>query len=120
MFDVLSFYSSTLLMDFQDIEGDGSVETSKDINGAVNNTQDDVFETGSIRSGGVDGSIESDAEATKAEQRDGGNESQDAIPRYTVKKTSSFKPVSVTRNFLMKAGSTAGLPPKTSIDKGLK
>ena len=95
------------------------MESHKHINGIVNDSQEtETYEEGSVRSSGVDGSIGSDVDKNEVNgliSKD--SDGQDTIPRYTVKKTMSFKPANVTKNFLMKAGSTSVLP-KSSVDKG--
>lgn len=92
----------------------------KQVNGIGIETQEaDPYENGSVKSAGIDGSIGSDTDMNKAEAGENlGKDTEGAVPRYTVKKASSFKPVSVTKTFLMKAGSTSVLP-KSAIDKGL-
>ena len=99
---------------------DVQAEPAHQVNGAVGDYHEqESHENGSVRSGGLEGSAGSDTDMSKAEAAGDGKdvEGGDPIPRYTVKKTSSFKPVSVTKSFLMKAGSTGG--PKAGSDKGL-
>ena len=99
---------------------DAKPELSKQVNGISGDIQEhDPYENGSVKSGGAEGSAGSDTDLSKAEA--GGTagkdaEARDSIPRYTVKKTSSFKPASLTKSFLMKVGSTGG--PKAGSDKG--
>lgn len=74
----------------------------------------DNFEAGSVRSAGFEGSLGSDTDTNKMEAIGAG---KDAVSRYSVKKPVGFKPVSVTKSFLAKAGTTV-LPIKTVGDKG--
>ena len=74
----------------------------------------DNFEAASVRSAGFEGSLGSDTDTNKMEANGVG---KDAVPRYSVKKPVGFKPVSVTKSFLAKAGTTV-LPIKTVGDKG--
>ena len=80
----------------------------------------EVNENGSFRSTGVDGSTDSDTETSKLEGIEAAGkdiDGRDQIPRYSVKKVAGFKPVSVTKNFLAKAGSVSTTV-KSSSDKG--
>ena len=96
--------------------------SGKQSNGLPPDSMDaEGFEAGSVRSAGIDGSMGSDTDTSKAEALGGvtkEGENRDAVPRYTVKKSASFKPVSVTKSFLAKAGSTVA-PIKTTGEKGL-
>ena len=93
-----------------------TTDTSKYVNGISNESQDsDMFESGSA---GIEDSLGSDVDInSRVEVGNTMIEGQDGVPKYTVKKTSSFKPVSVTKTFLMKAGSAAALP-KSGMEKG--
>lgn len=104
------------------VEHSFDIPGEKQPNGLFHDSTDiEVFEAGSIRSAGIDGSMGSDTDTSKAEAVGGvvkEEENRDAIPRYTVKKSASFKPVSVTKSFLAKAGSTVA-PIKTGVEKGV-
>lgn len=83
---------------------------------------DGIQETSILEDGpnstGVDGSSAPDTENSKSEAIETVAKDADGQgPRYAVRKSASFKPVSVTKNFLAKAGSTS-TPLKTSADKG--
>ena len=71
----------------------------------------------------VDGSIGSDTDTSKVDaaehSRKGLLEGQEQIRPYTVKKSATFKPVSITKNFLAKAGTTPTPPPQSGSDKGI-
>jgi hypothetical protein len=89
-------------------------------NGIVIDSHDNEFESGSVLSAGLDGSAGSDTDTSKAEiSGNSGKDSEgrDAIPKYAAKKSASFKPVSVTKSFLAKAGSTT-VPTKIAGEKG--
>jgi hypothetical protein len=59
----------------------------------------------------------SDSEASRTDQAEvDGKEGGQTVRRYSVKKSASFKPVSVTKNFLAKAGTAT--PVKALGDKG--
>jgi hypothetical protein len=76
------------------------------------------MEDGSVKSVGMEGSAGSDTDASKTDL--GNTASKDLegqVPRYSAKKLASFKPVSVTKSFLAKAGS-ASTPAKAGSDKG--
>ena len=77
----------------------------------------EINENGSVKSAGVDGSVGSDTDTSKHETMGKDADGRDQIPRYSVKKAVGFKPVSVTKNFLAKAGSVSTLV-KASGDKG--
>ena len=95
-------------------------ETLEERRGGGEPQDTEINENGSVRSAGVDGSIGSDTDTSKHEgmgvtgkDADG----RDQIPRYSVKKAVGFKPMSVTKSFLAKAGSVSTLV-KLSGDKG--
>ena len=77
----------------------------------------DVAENASTRSAGIDGSHGSDTDYTKNEGV--GSTEKDAVPRHSVKKSATFKPVSVTKNLLAKTG-TVATPTKPNSDKRKK
>ena len=99
-------------------------DVEQNTNGILHNSDNRDFESnedGSIRSAGVDGSMGSDTDTSRNDAA--GNTGKDAdgrdqVPRYAVKK-SSFKPVSVSKTFLAKAGNSTTLV-KSSSDKGNK
>ena len=104
-----------------DAEGEENVqqitEPVKQVNGISSEYQEsDVVEDGSVKSAGLDVDVNGRAESGNTGKD--GESQDDGVPKYSVKKASSFKPVSVTKTFLMKAGSAAALP-KSGIDKGL-
>ena len=71
----------------------------------------------------VDGSIGSDTDTSKVDAaenpRKGLLEGQEQIRPYTAKKSATFKPVSITKNFLAKAGTASTPPPQLGSDKGI-
>lgn len=78
-------------------------------------------EEGSVRSAGVDGSVESDTDTSKIDPADGARkdtaENVELSRTSSMKKPASFKPVSVTKSFLAKA-STTSTPTSKTMDKG--
>ena len=82
---------------------------------SIENQEIEASEIGSVKSAGFDGSLGSDTDTNKIESSGNG---KDIVPRYSAKKPAGFKPVSVTKSFLAKAG-TAVLPLKAVGDKGI-
>ncbi|MCJ1360033.1 MAG: hypothetical protein MMC33_010036 [Icmadophila ericetorum] len=95
------------------------------VNGLRRGSSQDLegTEEGSVRSIGVDvdGSVESDTDTSKIDTADGARkdaaENMESNRTSSMKKPASFKPVSVTKNFLAKA-STASTPTSKTMDKG--
>ena len=76
----------------------------------------------SIGSISIDGNPRSDTELGKQDSTGGRKDSidgQEQFRPYVVKKSASFKPVSVTKSFLAKAGAPATMTSKPSGDKGI-
>lgn len=91
--------------------------TKAEINQAsTENQESEAYEIGSVKSAGFDGSLGSDTDTNKIDNSGNG---KDTVPRYSAKKPAGFKPVSVTKSFLAKAG-TALLPLKAVGDKGMQ
>lgn len=72
----------------------------------------------------ADGSVGSDTETSKAFNSDAASKDPSEIPHHVrsnsvVKKPSTFKAVSVTKNFLAKAGTTAAPAVKGPNDNGM-
>ena len=90
---------------------------------AFNAQEIDGNDDGSVKSIGLEGSIGSDTDTSKIDSADGGGkylaESQDHIRPYSLKKSTTFKPVSVTKNFLAKAGAGSAPLSKASSEKGI-
>ena len=76
----------------------------------------ETAENASTRSAGIEGSLGSDTDTSKADVV--GAQGKDAVPKYSVRRSATFKPVSVTKNLLAKT-SSASTPTKTSADKGI-
>ena len=86
-------------------------------------TQDfETIEEDSARGAGLDGSAGSDTDTSRVDTADvGGKElgdGQEQVRPNALKKSATFKPVSVTKNFLAKTGTTAAPTTKQSTDKG--
>ena len=86
-------------------------------------TQDfDNVEEDSARGVAVDGSAGSDTDTSRVDTTEvGGKElgdGQEQTRPNAMKKSTTFKPVSVTKNFLAKAGTTTTPTTKQSTDKG--
>ena len=82
----------------------------------------ETTEEDSVRGAGVDGSAGSDTDTSRVdtaevEGKELGDGQEQARPN-ALKKSATFKPVSVTKNFLAKAGTTTTPATKTSTDKG--
>lgn len=89
----------------------------------INEIQElDAVEDGSVQSIGVEGSIGSDTEAGKADPADGTVKDLAEIHEQSrpnaLKKSATFKPVSVTKNFLAKTGTPTTPAIKAGNDKG--
>ena len=73
---------------------------------------------------GVEGSISSDTDNGKIDTADVGqkdtSENQDQTRPNSLKKAATFKPVSVTKNFLAKTGTASVPASKISGDKGME
>ena len=82
----------------------------------------DAAEDGSVQSIGAEGSAGSDTEAGKIDSADGNIKDLAEIHEQSrpnaVKKSTTFKPVSVTKNFLAKTGTPTNPATKASSDKG--
>ena len=80
----------------------------------------DATEDGTI---GIEGSVGSDTDTSKIDSIDGPQkdlpENQDQARPNSLKKAATFKPVSVTKNFLAKAGTASAPTSKASGDKGM-
>jgi hypothetical protein len=100
---------------FEETTQHNTTATSEAINSNIEVQDGEVLEAGSVKSAGFEGSLGSDTETSKADGSAGNG--KDTVPKYSVKKLAGFKPVSVTKSFLAKAG-TATLPIKTAGDKG--
>ena len=96
-----------------------------DMGSSVNESMNGIFESSelrdpelaedaSVRGPGIDGSLGSDTDTSKT---DAAGSAKDAIPRYSVRKSATFKPVSVTKNLLAKT-TAVSTPTKTTGDKG--
>jgi hypothetical protein len=96
------------------------------VNGKLDNAEGQEFEAreGSIRSVGVDGSVGSDTEINRTDNPDGnGKDLEDGLEHTrpnAIKKAASFKPVSVTKNFLAKAGTATTPVLKAGTEKGMR
>ena len=104
---------------------DGVSPKNRATNDHLNTTElqeSEATDNDSARGTGVEGSIGSDTEFSKADISDAtGKElgdGQEQTRPNAVKKSTSFKPVSVTKNFLAKAGTATTPIAKTSTDKG--
>ena len=75
----------------------------------------DIGESASVRGAGIDGSVGSDTDTSKNEAA--GIAGKDPDPKYSVKKSATFKPVSVTKNLLAKTSSVS-TPTKVNAEKG--
>lgn len=89
---------------------------------AVEPHDSEVTDNDSARGTGVEGSVGSDTEFSKVDVADAtGKEigdGQEQTRPNAVKKSTTFKPVSVTKNFLAKAGTATAPTTKASTDKG--
>ena len=83
----------------------------------------DGTDDGSVKSIGIEGSIGSDTDTSKIDSADGGSkdlaESQEQTRPNSLKKSATFKPVSVTKNFLAKAGTASTPASKANSEKGI-
>ena len=78
----------------------------------------DVLEDGSVQSTGIEGSAGSDTDTSKVDAANmAPKDNEGQVPRYNAKKSASFKPVSVTKNFLAKAGASS-TPIKVNNERG--
>lgn len=89
----------------------------------INDIQElDAAEDGSVQSIGAEGSVGSDTEAGKIDPADGTIKDLTEIHEQSrpnaLKKSATFKPVSVTKNFLAKTGTPTNPASKASNDKG--
>ena len=86
------------------------------------NPELDTTEEGTAQNAGLDGSVGSDTDTSKAEPADlTGKYNTDGKHHArsgSVKKPTTFKAVSVTKNFLAKAGTGSASASKTGGDKG--
>lgn len=86
------------------------------------NPELDTTEEGTAQSAGLDGSVGSDTDTSKAEPADlNGKDNVDGKHHArsgSVKKPTVFKAVSVTKNFLAKAGTGSTSASKAGGDKG--
>ena len=106
-----------------EISRDSSRNWTVKVNGEqhTDDTQElDVAEDGIP---GIEGSVGSDTDTSKIDVTDGpqkdSQESQDQTRPNSLKKSATFKPVSVTKNFLAKAGTASAPVSKASGDKGI-
>ena len=71
----------------------------------------------------VDGSVGSDTDTSKLDTLEvstkGLGDGQEQIRPYAVKKSTTFKPVSITKNFLAKAGTASTPPSQSGSEKGI-
>lgn len=84
-------------------------------------TEDVAVDDESIQPALMEHSAESDTDTSKQDAGESMGkdlDGQDSVPRYVVKKSASFKPVSVTKSFLAKAGTVVAPMVKTGNDKG--
>jgi len=92
------------------------------ISNAIEPQDSEATDNDSARGTGVEGSIGSDTEFSKFDVADAtGKEigdGQEQTRPNAVKKSTTFKPVSVTKNFLAKAGTATAPASKASTDKG--
>lgn len=99
-----------------------SVTRSEDLKNTSDIQELDAAEDGSVQSVGGEGSVGSDTEAGKIESADGAikdlSENLEQSRPNAVKKSTTFKPVSVTKNFLAKTGTPINPVSKASNDKG--
>ena len=98
-------------------------ETTNGISNAIEPQESEATDNDSARGTGVEGSIGSDTEFSRVDIADPtGKEigdGQEQTRTNAVKKSTTFKPVSVTKNFLAKAGTATTPATKASTDKGM-
>lgn len=97
-------------------------ETTNFATNTIEPPESEATDNDSARGTGIEGSIGSDTEFSKVDIADAtGKElgdGQEQTRPNAVKKSATFKPVSVTKNFLAKAGTATTPAAKASTDKG--
>ena len=92
------------------------------VNYTSENPELDPTEDGTAQNAGLDSSVGSDTDTSKAEAADLiGKDNADGkhhVRSGSVKKPTTFKAVSVTKNFLAKAGTGSTIASKAGGDKG--